>query len=307
MALERERLELDKKRHRDEVRLGWAKAVATGLVAIVASIAVPWAIANQNVELERLKLNAASVEHVRTVLQSDLEPDSRRRIYEYLVTAFRGTPLHDWALTGLTKSQTDLADAKRELEETRAKMAGVKQDFEDATTRVQDLEAALEASNDEQKKVALEEELAVARLKASEESKRLSAVSARNTSPMDLNATALKLWNDGQHSEARRLLGEACDRDYWQACFNLASAWHRGKVQDLALAGDLYKRACGRGHPRSCTDMGDLKSQEGLAGEAISFYEQGCSLGDQRGCDELVSRGRKPPKEPPSPQPTLLP
>jgi tetratricopeptide (TPR) repeat protein len=296
LALERDRLAFEREKHEAEIRLAWRKLFVTAGVSAVAAIGIPWIVANQNTNMERLKINAASVEHVQAVLKPDLAPDARRRIYEYLVTAFEGTPLHQWAKEGVNESTQELEKAKRERDEARNNLERVRRDLEMASAAVQRLEDELASTQDDLAIVALEQKLQAAKVVLSDKTKELRQVSIAQSSPMELNANGLGLWKEGEHSKARALFEEACDREYWPACLNLAGALHRGKVKDLEKAEALYRSACAAKRAQACTELGDLLAQQGLGEEALEYYTQGCELGNERACQELVDRGLPPPE-----------
>lgn len=291
LELEKSRLEFERAKHEIDSRLATRKLKVTGLVTAMASIGIPSIVAYQNTAMERLKINAASVEHVQAVLDPQLAPDSRRRIYEYLVTAFEGTPLHQWAKQGLNESTEELDRARRERDEARESLVKLRRESEIAFLAVRNLERALASAEDNSEKVALEQELEEAKLALSSKTKALTEVSMAKSTPAELNASGLRLWRDGEQTKAREVFEGACDREYWPACFNLAGALHRGRFKNLEKAEALYRSTCAMKRAQACTDLADLLTQQGRGEDALEFYTQGCELGEARACDELDDRG----------------
>lgn len=291
LSLDEERLDFEKHKLAKESKLAVWKLFLTILISLLASAGIPWLIARQNVTMERLKLNAASVEHVQAVLDPKLEPDARRRIYEYLVNAFEGTPLHEWANKGLKESVGELKKAREERDEALQTIGDLRRERNEARALVRNLERELLAGGKGQHKAELEEQLHTAKAKLSEVREELAELlivaSAPASTPAGLNTTGLRLWKQGEYMRSTAMFEEACKSEYLPACFNLAGILFRGDLKDWERSERLYRKVCEQRRGRACKELGDLLMAQARTSEGLEFYAQGCELNEKRACEEL--------------------
>lgn len=84
----------------------------------------------------------------------------------------------------------------------------------------------------------------------------------------------------------KKVKKQSAEEKYYAALEHLSG---RGKNPDPAKAGKLLDEACSKRLAQACTQLGfmHLRGRGGFtpkAGDAISYYEQACALGDPEGC-----------------------
>ena len=118
-------------------------------------------------------------------------------------------------------------------------------------------------------------------------------------------------YSDGDYKTAAKLWSEACEAGNPTGCYELAIVYRDGEgvAVDHAKEDQLLGRACDGGEGRACFNLGleaDPWSKDAAAANpnrqlaATTYYERGCTAGQQESCANLGGRlvaGRGAPKD----------
>lgn len=232
--------------------------------------------------------------HVLTVLDPTLDAERRKRIYEYLASAFEGQPaMKQWADSGLQESEDELQRARTRIAELERELKEAYQEYESAAQHVREIEQVSEVKPEERAKA--DRSVADSARKMAQLQSAISVLvpmQLPDTSAENINEKGKSLEREGKVREAKTAYSQACDAGSMTGCFNFAQVLHRGNdanPETKKKAKELYRLACDSKVAAACTHLGDLLRSQKELQQSLRLYEEGCKKGDVRGCHELAA------------------
>ena len=101
---------------------------------------------------------------------------------------------------------------------------------------------------------------------------------------------AMNFLNKGEYLKAREILSNGCEKNDFQACYELGKIYAdaQGVKQDSKKALELFNKSCENGHLDACFFAGAVYSQDedGIKDEkkALEFYKKVCEGKNGEGC-----------------------